>query len=140
MGTKIHNSCLSEQKDLYEYKRSLCLMKTGVMKMFGIGFFYLFSKLFFETLWEKFSLFSMFFVCHSDFLKTSINGNSYHFSVCLHNPLISFYLTPLSTAFKTVCGDIIGPIFFFFIFTKTTFSNLSFRVQSIERIIRRSST
>ena len=36
--------------------------------------------------------------------------------VCLHIPLVSFYLTPLSTAFEKVCGvKFLTPIFGFFL-------------------------
>ena len=37
-----------------------------------------------------------------------------HSLVCVHNSLVSFYLTPLSTAFEKVCGMNFWPNFLYF--------------------------
>ena len=69
----------------------------------------------------------------SEFLKTS--GKSAYSPVCLHN-LVSFYLTPLSSAFEKLCGGHFLPKFLdFYFFSKITLSNLKFWVQWIEQVV-----
>ena len=74
----------------------------------GSGF-----SIFFETPREKLSFFFFKNLVlkndSTDFQKSGTKVESAHYSVCLHNPLVSFYPTPLSTAFEKVCGGILDP-------------------------------
>ena len=57
----------------------------------------------------------------TDFQKSGTNGKSAHSSVCPNNPLVSFYLAPLPTAFGKVCGgNFWTKCLIFIIFSKTT--------------------
>ena len=111
------------------YFTNSCLIKTGNMLMYGILFF---VNYFFETFWEIFVLENY----STDFQKSSFNGNSGHFFVCLRTPLSSFYLTPFSTAFEKVCGGggFLTQIFELYLFSKTTHPNLRFWVHWIEQV------
>ena len=64
--------------------------------------------IFFETLLKTFLFLKN--GC-TDFQKSVSNGKSAHSFVCLHNTLVLFYLTPLSTAFEKLCGVIFDQIF-----------------------------
>ena len=96
-----HNYCcdLKQQYLLHRVGNKIfccCLIKTDIMKMLlGSGF------LFFETLWKIFVFLKNYY---NDFQKSGTNGKSAHSPVYLHTSLVSLYLTPLSTAFKKVCG------------------------------------
>ena len=79
--------------------------------MYGIVFFNFF--LLSETPWKSFfNNFVLLKILSADFQKKSgTNGNSAHSPVCLHNLLVSFYLTLLSKAFEKVCGGYFDPNF-----------------------------
>ena len=79
------------------YVTNSCLIKTGIMKMYGILFFCFIDALesfrFPQKVLNRFS-------------KDFTNGNYGRSPVCLHTPLVSFNLTPISKGFEKVClGD-----------------------------------
>ena len=96
--------------------------------MYGSGFF--FKN--FATFWKMFSLFfkNLVFLENysTDFHKSGTNGKSARSPVCLHNPLVSFYLTHYLQTSENSEGEYLTLIFglFFFTFSKTTVPNLSF--------------
>ena len=78
--------------------------------MYGIGIYDFFSFNFiiiFEKLWKKFFTFFKKLVFlenyFTEFQKGCTNRKSAHSPVCLHNSLVSFYLTSVSAAFENVC-------------------------------------
>ena len=91
MFTLINNQLLktANAKDFNTdyYITNSCLIKTGIMKMYGIGFFFFFFS---DTL--------------ENFQKSGTNRKSGHSPVPAYSPILFFfYLTPLSTAFEKVC-------------------------------------
>ena len=69
--------------------------------MYGIRFF--------ETFWKIFVFLKNYSTEFQKSKKSGTNGESGRYPVCLLTPLVSFYLTPFSTAFEKVT-----PIFEFF--------------------------
>ena len=108
---------------------SLGLGVIGISKsVIGIGWFYF---VFFRRRFGKFSFFSK---TTLPVFKKVLHRVA-HYPMCLHKSLVSFYLTPLPTAFEKVWGEFSIQIFGFSSFSKTARPNLSFWVQRIEKVV-----
>ena len=122
-SNQLLNTANAKDSNTDYYFTISCLIKAGNMKMYGIGFFLLFLRPF----WKIFVFLEN---CSTEFQKSGTNGTTGQSPVCLHTPISSFYLAPLSIAFEKVCGVNFLPKFLDFRELPTQICDFGFKVRT----------